>query len=185
MRTRLGKIPNKIKAWATFHIIDAPIMDGFTTDNTQAVRTWYVRDDSIGLIDGASLETTWDYLKNVWAESGPFDGILGFSMGGTVAAIMVSSEKRDQFPGLKFGIFIGAPDVPTDKLGYTDFEIDRSFPSLHVAGKTDNVVIIDRSRALAQRFQDPVCVEHEQGHCIPMKPDIFNAFVEFVSKNKV
>jgi hypothetical protein len=42
-----------------------------------AMRTWYVRDEVTGLIDPASLLTSLDLIDEVWAEHGPFDGVLG------------------------------------------------------------------------------------------------------------
>jgi predicted alpha/beta superfamily hydrolase len=40
---------------------------------------------------------------------GPFDGIFGFSMGGAIASLI--AMKPDLFPGLKFVILSGSPDI--------------------------------------------------------------------------
>ncbi len=181
MRTRLGKIPHKLKSMAQLTIIDAPLMDGYLADNSQEVRTWFIRDDT-GVIDVSSVEQSIRYIQNIWEESGPFDGILGFSMGGTVAAIMTMKSNIELFPGLKFGIFIGSPDIPTVKLGYTEnVNIPETIRSLHIAGNADAVVSIVSSKALVERFVDPVFIEHEQGHCIPMKAEMLGNIVNFVA----
>src|SRR4051812_6775423 len=90
LRTRLGRIPGKLKNIAIFTIIDAPHLDGFTTDNTQQVRTWFHRDESTGDIDLQSLQDSLLFLQEINKIQGPFDGILGFSMGGTIAALIAS-----------------------------------------------------------------------------------------------
>jgi len=171
-----------MKATAQFVIVDAPHLDRVATDETQ-LRTWFVRDDS-GTIDAASIQVSLEYLKAVWAESGPFDGILGFSMGGTLAAVMSSTAYAEMFPGLSFGIYIGSPDIPEKMLtalGMSEVIIPDNLRSMHIAGLTDNVVPIEWSRNLVLRFKSAVVVEHEQGHCIPMKADMINQVVAFVT----
>ena len=182
LRTRLGRIPPKMKSVTQFIIIDAPHLDGLASDGSQ-VRTWFNRDDN-GNIDSESIHASLEYLKTVWIESGPFDGILGFSMGGTLSAVMTSQLYHDTFPSLKFGIFIGSPDIPEKMLialGHNgEVNMPENFKSLHIAGLTDNVVPIEWSRSLVKRFHNPVYIEHEQGHCIPMKAEMINQVVNFV-----
>eukprot|EP00428_Durinskia_dybowskii_P078546 CAMPEP_0170361744 /NCGR_PEP_ID=MMETSP0117_2-20130122/3966_1 /TAXON_ID=400756 /ORGANISM="Durinskia baltica, Strain CSIRO CS-38" /LENGTH=169 /DNA_ID=CAMNT_0010616123 /DNA_START=334 /DNA_END=843 /DNA_ORIENTATION=- len=78
-------------------------------------------------------------LEKLWQESGPFDGVLGFSMGGTIASLIAGSANRTynvrqnvednkgvsatsdersdsnfsccSFPGLQFVICAGAVDI--------------------------------------------------------------------------
>ncbi len=186
LRTRLGRIPPKTKNIAQFIVVDAPHLDGFTTDNTQQVRTWFNRDDA-GNIDSESLKASLEFLRSVWNDSGPFDGVLGFSMGGTVAAVMSSKAYSDMFPGLTFGMYIGSPDIPAKMLtalDLTEVSIPDGLRSLHIAGLADNVVAIESSRALVTRFHEPQVIEHEQGHCIPMKAEMLNQIVSFVTSCK-
>ncbi len=182
LRTRLGNIPKKLKKIAQLTIIDSPHSDGFIGDNVP-VRTWFERDDE-GNINGESLEVSIAEIKRVWTESGPFDGILGFSMGGTLAALLSSQEYKESFTSLRFGIYIGAPNVPPKMLlaaQKEEIRFSETFPSLHIAGKTDAVVSIESSRALSTRFTNPVWIEHEQGHCIPMKAEMMNHILTFVT----
>lgn len=39
------------------------------------------------LIDPQGVEESMEYLRQVWEEQGPFDGLLGFSQGAAMASI--------------------------------------------------------------------------------------------------
>lgn len=52
--------------------------------------------------------------------------------------------------------------------------------SLHLIGMEDRAVLPDSSRALAARFTSPCVVEHELGHCIPMKAAHVQVFMDFL-----
>ena len=51
----------------------------------------------------------------------------------------------------------------------------------HVTGRRDGIVPISDSLALADRFADPVIIEHGGGHVIPDDPAITTRIVEFVA----
>ena len=109
---------------------------------------------------------------------GPFDGIFGFSQGGAVASLMAS--RQDLFPGLKFIIIVGSPDIEnlhysnvgrliqTKKVGEISVKKIK-IKSLHFAGTADKIVSVQESQILASRFESSEFYEHEQGHCIPTK----------------
>merc|ERR1712151_258792 len=58
------------------------------------------------------LPETLDYLEQVMAEQGPFDGIVGFSQGGSIAHLVAflqaAGERFANAPKLKFVIIISA-----------------------------------------------------------------------------
>ena len=162
-RTKLGRIPHKLKHLAELTIIDAPhvladdsetstpiseiiekeSLDGATAtaivaETSAAGRTWFRRDAS-GSIEMETVAASINMLKNVWTENGPFDGVLGFSMGGTVAGLLAAAVDTHRegalpnfssghdtgssaesgapikplVPGLKFIICAGAVDIQT------------------------------------------------------------------------
>lgn len=205
-RTKLGRIPHKLKHIADLTVIDAPfILEELSTPEMSA-RTWFYREPETNEINMESLKNSIELLQQTWHESGPYDGILGFSMGGTMAALMGGSvlPKCDgtratgtgatgtaMFPELKFIICAGAVDVPSYlEAGIPTSNLPFLYPlcipvciqSLHIAGKTDTSVPIESSMALSGRFKDAIIVEHEQGHHIPMKAAVLQAIVEFVTK---
>lgn len=195
-RTKLGRLPSKLKNLATFTIIDAPFDCDMSFSSTpdppettaEAVhlesigKTWYHRDEN-GEVNRKSLEHTLNYLQDIWRTDGPFDGIFGFSMGGTVAALMCSKQYIDHFSGVQFIICVGSPHVSPI---LDDCTISSDIISLHIAGDADIVVSKERSIMLANLFCNPVVHIHPLGHCVPMKAEYltwFSAFVEGFSRS--
>jgi hypothetical protein len=179
-RTKLGRIPHKLKNLADLTIVDAPFVledvqtpmatvsssvpttqesannnSGDASDSSKTEseltdgarinvsppapgRSWFERDLETGKISSESLNESLRYLRQIWQELGPFDGVLGFSMGGTMAAMMplvlasgavsVSApalvpvggeatplcELREFCPALRFIICAGAVDIPQE-----------------------------------------------------------------------
>lgn len=89
------------------------------------------------------------YLTEVMAKHGPFDGIIGYSEGATVAATMLLHEQRlfrkvGLEPMFKYAIFFaGWPPVDpiTHHLVLSDENEDRiDIPTLHI-GKVPHLLI--------------------------------------------
>ena len=142
------------------------------------MKTWFNRSTG-GEVDMQSLEVTLTMLADLWNQSSfPFDGCLGFSQGGTLATLIACMPNR--FKNLKFCICVGAPDLN----GFSD-TLDKNplyVRSLHFAGKSDAVVSIESSSALASRYssKNAKFITHEQGHCIPMKAEVLNEIKSFL-----
>jgi hypothetical protein len=145
-------------------------------------RTWYLRDNNG--VTQVSLEKSFHDLLAYWQEKGPFDGIFGFSQGGMIATLIAT--RPDLFPGLKFMILAGSPDigelsVPNiGKEGSGIPGIPITLRSLHFAGLADSIVDLSSSRNLAARFHGAQFIEHEQGHCIPTKANYIALMIKFI-----
>ena len=157
-RAKLGKIPRKLKDVAEFTVIDAPFILEDQSTPEQVARTWFYREVNGGPIDVHSLRGGLDSLVSTWNDIGPFDGVFGFSMGGTMASIMASAtcsvdlarqvaesintnnvdetaqpseSERPLFPGLRFVICAGAVDIPKEFAATLDqSELPVKFPLL-------------------------------------------------------
>jgi hypothetical protein len=174
---RIGRFPHKAKQIAKFTFIDAPHFMELRPEDSTPMRTWFYRNGNI--IIEESLETTLNYLEEIWRRDGPFDGILGFSMGGSVASMLTTMPER--FPGVRFVLVGGAPDVPSHLLdSHGQSKIPRHIKSLHLIGLADNAVPPHVSHTLASRFVNPAVIEHEQGHCIPTRAAQLDGYVEFI-----
>eukprot|EP01035_Chromulina_nebulosa_P024349 gene24349-31688_t len=178
-RTRLGRIPHKCKDLAVFYCdVEAPHDLPLVEGDDVRMKTWFNRSTD-GEVDMQSLEETLAMLVDIWDSSCiPFDGCLGFSQGGTLATLIACMPNR--FRNLKFCICVGAPNFK----GFGGIpEIVPSYVrSLHFAGKSDAVVSIEMSRALAARYAESNTkfITHEQGHCIPMKAEVMNEIKNFL-----
>ena len=95
-RTKMGRIPHKLRNITDFILVDAPhIINDNNNDKTMveadidtSSRTWFTRDELNNSIEEGSVISTLEYIKTIWIDKGPFEGILGFSMGGMIATII-------------------------------------------------------------------------------------------------
>ena len=127
--------------------------------------------------DQESVQSAYDLLDDIISTEGPFDGILGFSHGATLAfAFLVQHARKHPYepPPVRCAVFVCA--MPPFRLGGNDEWIyDQAFlepgalaiPSVHVVGKSDFVLehslklyaVCDAARARL--------VVHGKGHEIP------------------
>jgi fermentation-respiration switch protein FrsA (DUF1100 family) len=110
-----------------------------------------------------------------------FDGILGFSQGAALAGLLAALRDSGPAPiSFDFAIMVG---------GFTSnmsqhaalFGHKLTVPSVHVTGRADTIVPIRDSLLLADRFADPVVIEHPGGHVIPGDPAITRRIADFVT----
>ena len=176
-RKRLGQLPKKLKKFGVrFEIIEAPHDLPLEEGQSVAMKTWFNRIE-FRSVEPESLETTFQLIETEWSrareEGDPFVGLLGFSQGGTLAAILATQP--DRFPGLQFVVCCGAPNndiVESEK-------IPRILKTLHCGGDTDTVVPIASSKLLAEKFHEPTFYIHPQGHCIPSRAESQRLIIEF------
>eukprot|EP01102_Stenamoeba_stenopodia_P011184 TRINITY_DN3420_c0_g1_i1.p1 TRINITY_DN3420_c0_g1~~TRINITY_DN3420_c0_g1_i1.p1 ORF type:complete len:1127 (+),score=293.80 TRINITY_DN3420_c0_g1_i1:148-3381(+) len=107
-----------------------------------------------------------NYLNDLFAAQGPIDGVIAFSHGGAMGAILSKLQPLHSI-SFRFGVFISAfkPRSLDYKDKFTPNSID--LPSLHVVGLKDILVDPERSRELATCFVNPETVEHYGGHFAP------------------
>lgn len=160
---RTGALKRCLKHIAELVYIDAPKIIP-PLDDTISVQQfgWWTSDDP---------ELSYDYLSEIWETQGPFDGVLGFSQGATCAALIL-----DRFP-FHFGIFI-AGAIPPSGLSSDYFAL----PSLHIMGESDEIISLERSKALADRFEMRQVIIHAGGHYIPTQKEIREEIKTFVNK---
>ncbi|KAG2015343.1 hypothetical protein CC2G_008623 [Coprinopsis cinerea AmutBmut pab1-1] len=110
-----------------------------------------------------------------------FDGVFGFSQGAAFAALISALlERPEAYP--PFLVDGKAPHPPFDFcVAVSGFKVSDpicepiwgedgfSTPTLHVIGKTDVVVVEERSRALLAISKNPRLEEHVGGHFVPSK----------------
>ncbi|XP_065854508.1 rhodanese-like domain-containing protein 6 isoform X2 [Euphorbia lathyris] len=111
------------------------------------------------------------YLKTVFHQQGPFDGILGFSQGAAVtASVCALKERLKNEIDFRFAILCSGFSQRME-------EIERgsiNCPSLHIFGSClgkDRQIANEASRDLACLFEEgsSVIIEHDFGHIIPTR----------------
>ncbi|KAF5099673.1 hypothetical protein D0Z00_001556 [Geotrichum galactomycetum] len=183
------------------HFIDGPIVltkadlpPSFQTqspenDNAaQKLRSWWVVNKSKPA-EHYNLNRAFATIDAFTAQHGPFVGVIGFSQGASLAALLashlVTKQQQDAITaGLKFAIIISG-FVPNYKpLISTYFAHPVSLASLHVIGSSDTVVPPARSRDLAAKFDAnrATLVLHPHGHVIPKDAETVDRIAAFVAE---
>lgn len=166
---------------------------------------WFLHDESpAGPLRG--LEAGMRAVADAIEEAGGVDGVLGFSQGGAVGALVAAALEADRpLPAededaaqhgwvqrlreangarpLRFCIvysgFVARPGAQLEWL-YGGSGIKT--PSCHFFGSMDTVVEEPRCRALAERFVDPDEIVHPGGHHVPVRKEWVAPLLGFLKK---
>jgi len=150
------------------------------TDDSLTPRAWWRANEDKTVYYG--LEGSLELFKEVLSKN-KFDGVLGFSQGATMAAIVAAIlERPESYPGfvvdgqpihpkLEFFIpvsgFLPLPTSFESILSKTTPKL--TTPSLHIIGDNDIIVTPERSQTLVDAC-DPASTRierHEGGHFVP------------------
>lgn len=132
--------------------------------------------------------------------AGVIDGVVGFSQGGCVAAMLAAAmEEGRQEPAaehagwvkavreanggrpLKFAvIYSGFYSVPEDLAWLYEPKIKT--PTLHFLGSLDTVVDESRSQGLVDRCEEPLVLTHPGGHYVPVNKEWVMPVAGFIKK---
>ncbi|XP_076439483.1 esterase OVCA2-like [Babylonia areolata] len=194
-RQKTGAFRKLIKKKAELVFITAPNQvppSDTAEDSTEASDEgngwWFSREDDYfraqdptGCCKGydLSLSTILQAVK----EQGPFDGILGFSQGAAMVALVLGEQEKQSEKWFQFAILVAgfkSRSSPHDAL----YEKKISIPTLHVFGETDKVIQKDMSEDLLQYFEDTVTLQHQGGHFIPAGGQEKKVYLEFLAKVK-
>ena len=109
------------------------------------------------------------------------DGFFGFSQGAALAGLVAAIADRESAPiSLEFAIMVGG--FTSEAPQHADlFARPITLRSLHVMGRTDGIIPLRDSLRLAERFANPVIIEHPGGHVIPDDPAITSRIAGFVT----
>lgn len=127
------------------------------------------------------LDVSLDQLSERWRD-GDYDGILGFSQGAVMGAILCAKlcvEPGARRPRCAILISGFANPSPVG-LSYYPPAQPLDVPSLHIWGAGDTHIPPTASEALSQRFLQPAVHVHPAHHFIPQKPNdckVFSAFL--------
>lgn len=123
----------------------------------------------------ASLE----FLKGIWKEHGGFDGIIGFSQGAAITALLSAmlviekNEMSQEIGSVDDGKWLKPPKciVCISGIKVRDarfvpyYQAISHLPSVHIFGQHDPVKIL--TNKLVKCFASPVVLTHERGHVVP------------------
>ncbi|KAL2265958.1 hypothetical protein VTJ83DRAFT_5310 [Remersonia thermophila] len=123
-----------------------------------------------------STDNALKYLLKIMQEQGPFDGIIGYSEGATVAATLLLHEQR-RFkrkgikPMFKYAIFFaGWPPVDPDRHNIIlsdESEEMIEIPTCHIIGSLDPYVHGSLALYNVCNPDDAYIFDHAKGHTLP------------------
>lgn len=129
-------------------------------------QAWWIASDDNRRYEG--FDASLSFIEGVCREQGPFDGVLGFSQGGTFAAILAAMQPHPVM-SLRFAVCISAFPSRADAHAAFVRPASIAVPSLHLYGEKDALVTPERSQQLFELF-DPASsriVKHGGGHFVP------------------
>ncbi|XP_056141133.1 esterase OVCA2 [Lampris incognitus] len=133
--------------------------------------------ESLGLDD--SVKTVREAVK----DQGPFDGILGFSQGAALVAMLCSLQEQNLEPDFRFRFAILVAGFRSVCEKHQKFyTVPLLIPSLHVFGQEDRVIPDKMSRELLTTFQDPRVLTHPGGHFVPAASAHRQTYQEFLKR---
>lgn len=130
------------------------------------------------------LEEALETVAQALNQLGPFDGLLGFSQGAALAALVcaLSQASDPRFPLPRFVILISGFCPRGLSCQESILQSPLSLPSLHVFGDTDRVIPSQESMQLASRFTGAVTLTHSGGHFIPAAAPQRQAYLKFLDQ---
>ncbi len=129
-------------------------------------RVWWQSSEDNSAYHG--FDDSVAYLETVFREHGPFDGVLGFAQGGTLAAVLAAMQPH---PVIHFEFAVCISSFPSRAAAHAHYMTPGRIttPALHVLGELDILVTPDRSTRLYECFDPAVArlVPHTGGHFVP------------------
>ncbi|XP_016575132.2 esterase C25G4.2 [Capsicum annuum] len=120
-----------------------------------------------------NLEECISYLCEYITTKGPFDGLLGFSQGATLSALLLGYMEQGKIlkeqPPMKLFVSVSGAKFRDPSIGNVAYKDVIKVKSVHFIGEKDWLKI--PSQELTTAFQNPLIIRHPQGHTVPRLDD--------------
>jgi hypothetical protein len=128
-------------------------------------------------------ERTRDWIVERLSTGPRIDGLFGFSQGAALTGLLAALRESPRAPrGLDFGFAIMVGGFTSFLPQHADlFPRPLTIPSVHVIGRSDGIVPGPDSLKLADRFTDPLVLEHSGGHVIPGERTVAEPIARFLT----
>jgi hypothetical protein len=129
-------------------------------------------------------ERTRDWIVDRLSSGPRIDGLFGFSQGAALAGLLAALRESPQASrGLDFEFAIMVGGFTSFLPQHADlFRRPLTIPSAHVIGRSDGIVPRSDSLKLADRFTDPLILEHSGGHVIPGDRTVAEPIARFLTR---
>ncbi|CRK89703.1 CLUMA_CG003379, isoform A [Clunio marinus] len=177
-KNKIGSFRKFLKPQANFEFINAPHQAKALEEGGEVIEGqcgwWFNQvDGTFNIEQGLGLhgfDESLKCLEETW-QQGNYDGILGFSQGGSFLSVVCAMSQKSLTPiNPKFIILVSAfKSVSSQHDSFYEEKIN--IPSLHVSGTSDQVIPHSMHLLLEEAFVDPVIFHHESGHHLPATVD--------------
>ncbi|KAM0953962.1 putative serine hydrolase FSH, alpha/Beta hydrolase [Dioscorea sansibarensis] len=117
----------------------------------------------------ANLDESISFLCDYITEHGPFDGLLGFSQGAKLSALILGYQTQGQIlqnhPPFKFFVSISGSKFTDPGICEIAYKEPIKVKSVHFIGAKDWLKV--HSEDLASAFDNPLIIRHTHGHTVP------------------
>ncbi|CAO1628334.1 unnamed protein product [Parajaminaea phylloscopi] len=205
LHKRLGSVRRACRNVAEIHSINGPLLvqpisrsldapegeDEVTEDTPieEQPRAWWRSTDEGSYRD---IDQTWSLLSEEIAKYGQIDGVIGFSQGACLAAIVAAAFEAPDLlpklkvpaghPPLKFAVAISGfrSRDPDHQPLFKDAEKGIKTPVLSILGRADQIVDEERSMTLVHACQNRRVEWHAGGHVVPSQANWRNFLRDFI-----
>ncbi|KAJ7997399.1 hypothetical protein DPEC_G00228580 [Dallia pectoralis] len=158
----------------------------------ESPRGWWFSDTQARSFDARQqcqtslgLEESVEAVRAAVKDMGPFDGVLGFSQGAAVVAMLCALQEHNKEPQFQFRFAIlvaGFRSACTEHQLFYNASTPLVIPSLHVFGLEDQVIPDELSRELLPMFHEPQVLTHPGGHFVPAASAHRQIYKEFLER---
>lgn len=179
---KLKMLQKRLRGIAVLYFVDAPHVPEDASGGDRG-RCWWQKGAQRGQPHphwaqqwASSQDILRGALRHAERVGRPFDGVLGFSNGAAVAAMLLAGLADSGSPALPRFAILCAGYLPTALQGAQALDV----PSLHVVGSADEQVPLEQARPLQQLFLQAQEYLHDQGHLVPQRAADCEVFVNFI-----
>lgn len=199
-REKTGALRKLLKKHLELIYINAPhpvITDNISQDQENSSsagddqRGWWFSDVQARSFDARQecesslgLDESLKAVREAVKDLGPFDGILGFSQGAALVAMVCALQEQKLEPAFSFRFAILVAGFRSTCAQHQSFYegLEVTLPSLHVFGQEDKVIPEQMSRELLPTFPGAHILTHPGGHFIPAASAHRQIYQEFLQK---
>lgn len=198
MSNKIGGARRRLSRVYELHFLDGPMLlppKGGNNNHEEQQYGWFLRNQETNKANTDQVCDAFEYIISE-TQGQSYDGIIGFSQGGTIATALAISGILS--PTCKAVVTAGAPmseEVFTIAKTYiksnegksanddNDSDDGYSMPKLHMAGETDSMIPLESTRSLCDSGGNGELLIHEKGHLFPTRAKYVNHMMEFLETN--
>lgn len=130
------------------------------------------------------LEQSLDHLHGIFEQQGPICGVLGWSQGAVMTAMLAGLMKRDPGSGFAFewAVLCGGflPGAPSYRALFAE---PLKMPTLQVIGRKESAFMLTQGEKLLAAFEAAERLDTPVGHVLPVKhPEYMRKIANWIGK---